>query len=183
MIFESPKRLDSGFLFITEEKIMRKIIYVVALFLLVGCNNTAKEIEKVAYGYLDAMGNYRIEDARPYASKKTCENTLEVLQKSLMPKVDTNYIKSNTPATIEILGVEVLSDTTAVVNYKKTTPITVQNDGRLDMIKEDGRWSAEVIIALPPIVEMDSTELQSKISSRLDSLKNRKFTIVEKKKK
>ena len=51
------------------------------------------------------------------------------------------------------------------------------------MVKEDGRWCAEVIIALPPIVEMDSTELQSKISSRLDSLKNRKFTIVEKKKK
>lgn len=161
----------------------RNLLWIVALLLCVACASEKKDIEKAAYGYLDAMGNYRIEDAKPYASRQTCENTLEVLQKSLMPKVDTNYIKSNTPATIEILGVEVLSDTTAVVNYKKTTPITVQNDGRLDMIKEDGRWSAEVIIALPPIVEMDSTELQSKISSRLDSLKNRKFTIVEKKKK
>ena len=96
---------------------MRKIIYIVALFLLAGCNNTAKDIEKAAYGYLDAMGNYRIEDAKPYASTQTCDNTLDVIQKNLMPKVDTDYIKSNTPATIEILGVEMLSDTTAVVNY------------------------------------------------------------------
>jgi hypothetical protein len=60
----------------------------------------------------------------------------------------------------------------------------VQNDGRLDMIKEDGRWCAEVIIALPPIVAMDSTELQSGISARLDSLKNKpmKAVAIEKKK-
>ena len=162
----------------------RNLLWILALLRCVACGSQQNEIEKAAYGYLDAMGNYRIEDAKPYASRQTCEKTLDVLQKSLMPKVDTNYIKSNTPATIEILGVEVLSDTTAVVNYKKTTPITVQNDGRLDMIKEDGRWCAEVIIALPPIVAMDSTELQSGISARLDSLKNKpmKAVAIEKKK-
>ena len=162
----------------------RNLLWILALLLCVACGSHQNDIEKAAYGYLDAMGNYRIEDAKPYASRQTCEKTLDVLQKSLMPKVDTNYIKSNTPATIEILGVEVLSDTTAVVNYKKTTPITVQNDGRLDMIKEDGRWCAEVIIALPPIVAMDSTELQSGISARLDSLKNKpmKAVAIEKKK-
>ena len=163
----------------------RILLGLISAVVLASCgDNPQKEIHNCAYGYLDAMGNYRIEDAKPYASRQTCEKTLEVLQKSLMPKVDTNYIKSNTPATIEILGVEVLSDTTAVVNYKKTTPITVQNDGRLDMIKEDGRWCAEVIIALPPIVAMDSTELQSGISARLDSLKNKpmKAVAIEKKK-
>ncbi|MBR5831503.1 MAG: DUF4878 domain-containing protein [Bacteroidales bacterium] len=163
---------------------MKKNLLLIAVSVLcVACVTEKKEIEEVAYNYLDAMGNYRIDDARPYASAETCEKTLDVFINYLMPKVDTNYIKSNTPATIEILSVDILSDTTAVVSYEKTTPITVQKDGRLDMIKEDGRWCAEVIIALPPIVEMDSTELQSKISSRLDSLKNRKFTIVEKKKK
>ena len=163
---------------------MKKIMYCVAILLMAGCNTDEKKIETVAYSYLDAMGNYKIDDARPYASAETCEKTLDVLLHHIMPKVDTNYIKSNTPATIEILGVEVLSDTTAVVNYKKTTPITVQNDGRLDMIKEDGRWCAEVIIALPPIVAMDSTELQSGISARLDSLKNKpmKAVAIEKKK-
>ena len=93
-----------------------------------------------------------------------------------MPKVDTNYIKSNTPATIEILGVEVLSDTTAVVNYKKTTPITVQNDGRLDMIKEDGRWCAEVIINIAPELKQDTL----RPSRKLDSLKGMKVQKVSK---
>ena len=140
-------------------------------------NNPQKEIEKNAYGYLDAMGNYRINDARPYASTPTCERTLEVLQKYILPKTDTNYIISNTPATIDILGVEVLSDTTAVVSYSKTTPLQVQS-GKLDMVKENGRWCAEVIIALPPIMTMDSTQVQNQISSRLDSLKGKTFRAV-----
>ena len=140
-------------------------------------SNPQKEIEKNAYGYLDAMGNYRIDDARPYASTLTCERTLDILQKHIMPKTDTNYILSNTPATIDILSVEVLSDTTAVVSYSKTTPLQVQS-GKLDMVKENGRWCAEVIIALPPIMTMDSTAIQKDISARLDSLKGKTFRAV-----
>ena len=159
---------------------MKKILFVViSVMLLASCgSNPQKEIQKNAYGYLDAMGNYRIDDAKPYASKETCEKTLYAIQNYLMPKVDTNYIKSNTPATIEILGVDILSDTTAVVSYKKTTPITIQNDGRLDMIKEDGRWCAEVIIALPPIMTMDSTQMKNSLSARLDSLKGKQFRVA-----
>ena len=123
------------------------------------------------------MGNYRIDDARPYASTPTCERTLDVLQNYILPRTDTNYIISNTPATIDILGVELLSDTTAVVSYSKTTPLQVQS-GKLDMVKEDGRWCAEVIIALPPIMTMDSTQVQNQISSRLDSLKGKTFRAV-----
>lgn len=155
---------------------MKKILFSILGILLLSSCSEQKTIEKAAYDYLDAMGNYRIEDAKPYASRQTCEKTLDVLQKSLMPKVDTNYIKSNTPATIEILGVEVLSDTTAVVNYKKTTPITVQNDGRLDMIKEDGRWCAEVIINIAPELKQDTL----RPSRKLDSLKGMKVQKVSK---
>ena len=140
-------------------------------------SNPQKEIEKNAYGYLDAMGNYRIDDARPYASTPTCERTLDVLQKYILPKTDTNYIISNTPATIDILAVELLSDTTAVVSYSKTTPLQVQS-GKLDMVLEDGRWCAEVIIALPPIMTMDSTEMENNLSSRLDSLKGKPIRVA-----
>ena len=158
---------------------MKKILFlVISVMVLASCgNNPQKEIEKNAYGYLDAMGNYRIDDARPYASTPTCERTLDVLQKYILPKTDTNYIISNTPATIDILGVELLSDTTAVVSYSKTTPLQVQS-GKLDMVKENGRWCAEVIIALPPIMTMDSTQVQNQISSRLDSLKGKTFRAV-----
>ena len=157
----------------------RNLLWALALLLCVACASEKKDIEKAVYAYLDAMGNYKIDDARPYASIKTCETTLDVIQKNLMPKVDTNYIKSNTPATIEIQGVEVLSDTTAVVNYKKTTPITTQNDGRLDMIKEDGRWCAEVIINIAPELKQDTL----RPSLKLDSLKGmtvKKGTVIKK---
>ena len=158
---------------------MKKILFlVISVVVLASCgNNPQKEIHNTAYGYLDAMGNYRIDDARPYASTLTCERTLDVLQKYILPKTDTNYIVSNTPATIDILGVEVLSDTTAVVSYSKTTPLQVQS-GKLDMVKENGRWCAEVIIALPPIMTIDSTQAQNQISSRLDSLKGKTFRAV-----
>ena len=158
---------------------MKKILFVViSVMVLASCgSNPQKEIEKNAYGYLDAMGNYRIDDARPYASTPTCERTLDVLQKYILPKTDTNYIISNTPATIDILAVELLSDTTAVVSYSKTTPLQVQS-GKLDMVLEDGRWCAEVIIALPPIMTMDSTEMENNLSSRLDSLKGKPIRVA-----
>ena len=156
----------------------RELFLVISVMVLASCgSNPQKEIEKNAYGYLDAMGNYRIDDARPYASTPTCERTLDVLQKYILPKTDTNYIISNTPATIDILGVELLSDTTAVVSYSKTTPLQVQS-GKLDMVKENGRWCAEVIITLPPIMTIDSTQVQNQRSSRLDSLKGKTFRAV-----
>ena len=159
---------------------MKRILYISisVLLLAVSCgNNAQKDIEKTAYGYLYAMGNYRLDDARPYASTPTCERTLDVLQNYILPRTDTNYIISNTPATIDILGVELLSDTTAVVSYSKTTPLQVQS-GKLDMVKENGRWCAEVIITLPPIMTIDSTQAQNQISSRLDSLKGKTFRAV-----
>lgn len=159
---------------------MKRILYISisVLLLAVSCgNNAQKDIEKTAYGYLYAMGNYRLDDARPYASTPTCERTLDVLQNYILPRTDTNYIISNTPATIDILGVELLSDTTAVVSYSKTTPLQVQS-GKLDMVKENGRWCAEVIITLPPIMTIDSTQTQNQISARLDSLKGKTFRAV-----
>ena len=159
---------------------MKKIMYCVAILLMAGCNTDEKKIENVAYSYLDAMGNYKIDDARPYASAETCEKTLDVLLHHIMPKVDTGFIVSNTPATIEVLKVSKTSDSTATVDYKKTTPIQVQN-GTLDMVKEGGEWKAYVIIALPPMLTQDMSD-STALQKRYDSMKGKLKPVVKEEK-
>ena len=66
-----------------------------------------KQIEKVAYGYLDAMGNYRISDVYKYADKETQDKTLRFIEERIMPITDTNYIKKETPAKITITGITI----------------------------------------------------------------------------
>lgn len=134
---------------------MRKIIIIAAAVLLAACGSqpteqTRRDIEAAAYGYLDAMGNYRPNDAAPYATRLTCERSIPILA-ILTEKCDTAYIRSNTPADIEIKGVRMLSDTSAYAYYHKHTPITEQEDSLL-MLLEEGRWLAEV--RLGPIPAM-----------------------------
>lgn len=143
-------------------------------FLSSACNSEEKMIQKTAYGYLEAMGNYRIKDAEPFASKETVENTLQVVEKFIMPKTDTNYIKKNTPATIEILSVEKNNDTTAVVSYKKTTPLTVQR-GTLNLIKRDDKWQAVVLINVPKLLLTESDTIKRDVS-KIKNMKLQKGT-------
>jgi hypothetical protein len=97
-----------------------------------------------------------------------------------MPKVDTDFIVSNTPATIEVLKVCKTSDSTATVDYKKTTPIQVQN-GTLDMVKEAGEWKANVIIALPPMLTQDMSD-STALQKRYDSMKGKLKPVVKEEK-
>ena len=53
-----------------------------------------KKIKKVAYMYLDAMANYRIDNAVPFCTKETREGVIET-GRALLQSVDTNYIKSD----------------------------------------------------------------------------------------
>ncbi|MCQ2291626.1 MAG: hypothetical protein MJZ39_00500 [Bacteroidales bacterium] len=131
--------------------------------LLSSCNSEEKMIQKAAMGYLDAMGNYRIAEAEQFASKETIETTLTIIQKNIMPNMDSSYIKRNTPATIEILEVNIQTDTTAVVNYKKTTPIKVQ-EGSLNLVKRDEKWQAVVAMNAPSslLIPTDSASVSSR---------------------
>ena len=120
-------------------------------------------------GYLTAMGNYQIKEAEAYASEETIEKTLHVIEEVIMPNLDPNYVKQNTPATIEIKEVNQLSDTTAEVKYVKTTPIQVQ-EGSLDMVKRNQEWKALVIMQLPDamkIKQADSKALDEKYKGKL----------------
>lgn len=124
---------------------------LLTLLLMAGCNTEKREVERVAFGYLDAMGNYRIDDAVEYASRETNEVTLAFFRK-ILPNTDTAYIHSNTPAEIIIKEVEILTDTTAIALFHKTTPITQQDD-TIHLKKEEGRWVVNaVLVDIPPIL-------------------------------
>ena len=60
--------------------------------------------------------------------------------------LDTAYIAKDTPAEVDIETVERTSDTTAMVHYRKRTPIK-DMAYNLEMRKRDGRWLAHSPIA------------------------------------
>ena len=126
-------------------------------------------IETNALGYLTAMGNYQIKEAEAYASEETITKTLRVIEEKIMPNVDPSYIRSNTPATIEITEVNQIDDTTATVSYIKTTPIQVQ-EGTLNMIKRNNEWKALVFIQVPDAIKsysVDAKALEEKYKGKL----------------
>ena len=147
---------------------------VLMLFLITGCKSEQALIEDAAMGYLTAMGNYQIKEAEAFASEETIEKTLHFIEESVMPNLDENFIKQNTPATIEIQEVNLLSDTTAEVKYVKTTPIQVQN-GKLDMVKRDKEWKALVLIQIPSLFnitkEIDTKAMEEQFKGKLKASK------------
>ena len=153
---------------------MKNIALMLSAFvissLLMSCKSEKSLIEQSAMGYLTAMGNYKISEAEPYATEETIENTLHAIEKYIMPNLDSNVIKQNTPATIEITDIKILNDTTAEVSYKKTTPLQVQG-GKLDMVKRDKEWKAQVSIQIPDALKIeykaDTKELDEKYKGKL----------------
>ena len=151
------------------KKNLAYLFFVFSTALFCGCKSEQTLIENAAMGYLNAMGNYQIKEAEAYASDETIEKTLHVIEEVIMPNLDPNYVKQNTPATIEIKEVNQLSDTTAQVKYVKTTPIQVQ-EGSLDMVKRNQEWKAQVIIQLPDAMktqQVDSKALDEKYKGKL----------------
>lgn len=125
-----------------------------AFFCLQGCKSEQSLIEESAMGYLTAMGNYRIKEAEAFASEETIENTLHAIEKYIMPNLDSTFMLKNTPATIEIKDVTQIDDTLAEVSYVKTTPIQVQ-EGKLDMVKRNNSWKAQVKIVIPEALKLE----------------------------
>ena len=123
-------------------------ILAATMLLFMACSSEEKDIEKAAYGYLNATGNYRIDEAMPYASQETRERTLPFLKDKIIPMTDTNYIKANQPAKIVIDSVRVICADTAKVDYTKTTPIKILT-GTIYMVLEDGKWGAYVPLNIP----------------------------------
>jgi len=128
----------------------KTFILLCGLLLLAACNSDNKEISTVAQGYLDAMGNYKPSEARPYSTQQTCDVTLSFFEK-VMAQTDPAVYANNMPATIT-LGEIVIEDTLAEVTFHKSTPSTEQ-DGTLHCVKRDGKWLVNEVIVIPGLVQ------------------------------
>lgn len=157
---------------------MKNISLLIGItILLASCaqQSDTKQIEKTAYKYLKAMGDYKIAKAEDYADNETRSVTLQFFERKMMPYVDSTYIKSNMPAKITIGNVTIIDDTSALVTYHKSTPITEQ-DGELQMRKENGKWKAHVVIKIPNIFYLDSDEMRTN-AEKLDSLNGKELKL------
>ncbi len=86
------------------------------------------------------MANYQVDKAAEYATEET-KNTTLIMAKHLAKAVGEEYIKSDTPAKVEIVKYSQLDDTTAVIEFHKTTPIK-NSYFPLLMRKRNGQWMA-----------------------------------------
>lgn len=138
---------------------MKRLILPLLVVTLVAasCGRTDEEqIRQTAQGYLDATGNYRIDEAMPFAVPEMQQDIFPFM-KAMMSRVDTNYIISNTPATIEITGVNINDDdTSATIGYVKTTPLKKETDN-LYLVKRHGKWLVKVVANVPPVIQQYSS--------------------------
>ena len=132
-------------MFITNFLSMKRIVSVImtlVVFTCCSCKQERKMVEEAAYQYSYAMANYNVDEAEKYATEETKETTLKTAR-FLVQRVDSTYIKSDTPATIDIINVEMVNDSMAVATYHKITPLK-DFSGTVDMRKRDGKWYAHV---------------------------------------
>lgn len=125
---------------------MRKIIIILVLLVIfVSCNRETKKIENTARAYLEALANYRVDEAKDYATMETCNTTL-LISEQLLTMVDTAYILSDTPATIDIQEVVIENDSVSVVKYVKNTPLKHDMKGELCLVKRNNQWLAHDVL-------------------------------------
>ncbi|MBQ9639772.1 MAG: hypothetical protein IJV22_09500 [Bacteroidales bacterium] len=123
------------------------------------------DVAEIAELYLTAMGNYKFDDAKPFATQETCEQTIDFYAQTLLPNTDSNFIAQCTPATVRIDAVS-NRDTSADISFTKFSPCDTVH-GHLSMRKRNGQWRAHVVIRVPDmmrVVEPDSL-LQQEMSS------------------
>ncbi len=101
--------------------------------------------------YIQAMADYRIDDAYLYSTPETQTHTLDYF-KSLMTILDSNYIASNTPAKITIDSVVHYDDTSATVYFHKSTPLQPNLKATVDMRYRNNVWLAHQVIKPAPML-------------------------------
>ena len=127
--------------------------------LLAGCDRNEKQARKVGYNYAYAMANYRVQEAAQYATEETKNTTLVIAQR-LTDAVGEEYIKSDTPAKVEIVKVNRIDDTTTVIDFIKNTPI--KKDVKISSLirKRNGRWLVHDTIPVRQNPEEDASAVQ-----------------------
>ncbi|MBQ2538899.1 MAG: DUF4878 domain-containing protein [Bacteroidales bacterium] len=133
---------------------MKKIVFTLTLSLFAAlacsCGNEEGRVEKAAYKYLDAIGNYDFDRAWDYATEETQKSTLTLFRDVIMPTTDMEYVNSNRPAKITISQVSITDDTCAEAFFHESTPIQEQ-EGSITLRKRDGKWLVHLPIEVPEI--------------------------------
>lgn len=149
---------------------MKTKVFAIALITIFinACVGEERDIRRNAQKYLDATGEYNIDEACRYCTAET-QSGLIAIEQTLIPKLDSTYIEQNTPAHIKITSTKIVNDTTAKVNYHKKTPID-EFDGTLTMKKRNGIWQAHMPANIPPILRqkehtLNIDSIESKIAS------------------
>ncbi|MGX8712135.1 MAG: hypothetical protein ACSW8I_00410 [bacterium] len=114
------------------------ILSLLIAILCIACDGKNNQIKEVAYEYCFTTANYDIDGAEKYCTEETSLKTLKATR-YLLQFVDSAYIASDTPATIDITKVKQTSDTTAFAIYHKVTPIKDFSD-TVQLRLRDGRW-------------------------------------------
>lgn len=126
-----------------------QITIVIAVLSTFACTNSDYKLRKNALGYIQAMADYDIDAAYPYATEETQFYTLDYF-KPMLTILDSNYIASNTPAKITIDSIIHHTDTSATVYFHKETPLQQRADATLDMRLRDGEWLAHQVVERAP---------------------------------
>ena len=135
---------------------MRKknlLLTTAALILLTACANDKEQIAEVAQGYLDAMGNYRPTEARQYSTPQTCDVTLAFFER-VLEFTDSSVYANNIPAEITLGNIVIADDTSATVDFHKSTPST-QQDGTIHLSKRDRGWLVNEVLNVPQLPSKD----------------------------
>lgn len=122
------------------KKIFFPLFLLVIVILCAGCNLNEKKAREVGYNYAFAMANYQVDEAAKYATPETQNSTL-ILAKNFTKRVGEEYVKRDTPAKVEPVYFTFLDDTSAIMNFHKTTPIKDIHFSLL-LRKRDGQWLA-----------------------------------------
>ena len=119
-------------------------ITLISLFVvlcLASCTSNEEKATKAAYNYSFAMANYDLDKAEKYATQETCDNTI-AMARDMLEYVDSSYIASDTPATLEVTATIMTSDTSATVSFIKNTPIKKDMKFNVEVRKRHGKWLA-----------------------------------------
>ena len=132
---------------------MRKtVLLLLAAFAgLASCGHDSA-LKNNAMQYAQAMADYDIDRAYPYATPETQTLTLDYFKTALIPALDTAYIASNTPATLYLDSIIHVSDTQATVYFHKKTPLQPHVNCVLDMRLRNGQWLAHQPIKHAPFI-------------------------------
>lgn len=125
----------------------KTLIAFIIVCIAAACSTEKKQINDAARHYLQATADYDVSTAINYCTPET-GNALRTIERTLLSIADSNYIKENTPAEITLKKTILTTDTTAKVAYHKKTPIQQFSD-TLNLVKRDGRWMAQINIAIP----------------------------------